>query len=59
MKSVNDLKNFVANDLRDLKQQHKSLSMRKLKKIFICSVTMNVSLLLLLNIGLFVKRLMK
>ena len=59
MKSVNDLKNFVANDLRDLKQQHKSLSMRKLKNIFICSVSMNVSLLLLLNIGLFVKRLMK
>ena len=27
--SVTDMKNFVSNDLKDLKQQHKSLSMRK------------------------------
>ena len=29
LSSVSDMKNFVANDLKGLKQQHKSLTVRK------------------------------
>ena len=30
LSSVSDMKNFVANDLKGLKQQHKSLTVREL-----------------------------
>ena len=35
LSSVSDMKNFVANDLKGLKQQHKSLTVRK----YICCMS--------------------
>ncbi len=42
LSSVSDMKNFVANDLKDLKQQHKSLTVREDLSLFYRTGNVNV-----------------